>query len=285
MEALTRQQLEDDIAECAGPPRPEVMARCYPSWFTSRAWELLDLPDWAALCRLKLGHLKLGRQEDRLIVEIACWEVGMTNVDIAVALNVNEGTVRNDSALSETSESAVDKRDKLGRPVPTKSQVAQRRLDVARMTSEGVGVADMANTLGTTERTIRADLAKLAGKPRVRKSRSTPPVEEPRRPVGYKDSAIVRSILASAVRTVDEDWVKAIASLADSAETDGNSKWFDEMDEAVNTLWSVYGRVQRLLRDKDYREHVISSHEERDSSFANTSQRRAKLAVALQAAN
>lgn len=278
---LTREQFEDEIASCAGPPRAELMAQCYPRWFTEQAWKLLGLPDWAALGRERLGHLKVARQEDRLIIEIACWEAGMTNTDIAAGMGVTEMTVRRDESAHSTIVECAgepEKRDKRGRPIPSKAQVAERRTRVEQLRDEGVSVAAIASALGTTERTVRADLDRLAGKPRVRKPKSDAPVE--RKTISYIDSPIVRSVQSSALRVIGEDWVKAIASLAESAETANDDAWFTEMEEAVNTLWMIYGRVQRLLRDKKYRQTVIASQDERDSSFKNTAERRAHVGVA-----
>ncbi|OHU67437.1 Uncharacterised protein [Mycobacteroides abscessus subsp. abscessus] len=84
--------------------------------FRGRVWIALAYASWAEWCECELGGLKLPAPKRREVVAELAGE-GMSNVAIGSALNVDEGTVRNDrrSAGSENSEAERKRRGQDGK--------------------------------------------------------------------------------------------------------------------------------------------------------------------------
>jgi DNA-binding CsgD family transcriptional regulator len=93
----------------------------------------------------------------------------------------------------------------------------------------------------------------------------------------YIDNVLVRSILADAQRTKEDDWVVRVATLAARADTAGDTKWAIDLRAAVKRLWISYGRILQVLDSKVERDRVIASPEERDSSYRNDPAREERL--------
>lgn len=76
--------------------------------FRGRVWIALAYDSWAEWCECELGGMKLPTPKRRQVVAGLSAE-GMSNVAIGSALNVDEGTVRNDRRVSGSENSEPDR--------------------------------------------------------------------------------------------------------------------------------------------------------------------------------
>ena len=264
---LTPEQLDAEIQECHDF-RPSVIAVKLPKWHAERAWEIAGQPDWQSFCRSRLGF-KLRTKEERLEVEMSCTAAGMTNVDIAAGIGVTSETVGQDLAghFRNLNGPAPEKRDVRGRPIPSKSALAERRKRAVELDKQGASVEEIARELGVNARSVRDDLTQM-GRPRSGRAAPRMPLPPPMPPMEtpeYQVSPIVKQSRRLAYDIKRDDWVVRLATLARSAAEAGDQAWLAELTENMDIIWNGYGRMLQVLRSPADRDRIADDPNERDS--------------------
>jgi len=137
--------------------------------------------------------------------------------------------------------------------------LAERRATLLAMHDAGKAVHEIADEMNLNERTVRRDIEK------AREAREDPPRSIKDGP-DYEQSLIMRQFENAAGRALTDCWAQSVANMAQRAAANGDQEWLDRMDRCAKILWSVGARIQRVIKDDEYRQAVIRDPAQRDSS-------------------